>query len=633
MCGIDAYLNLGRRSNAGKSLYQGLLRVQDRGYDSGGQAVIDGNTLVIKKGVGKIFDLNKILELSKMIGYVGIGHTRWATHGNINEDNAHPHTDCKSNIAVVHNGQIDNYKELKNNLEKRGHKIEGTSDTVVIPHIIEDFVKKGYNTLDAVYETTKLLKGTYALEVINTQNPRQIVLTRSKGPEALMIGVSKDAKRYWATSSTKGFPEKLKGAIRLRDQEFALLDADEGVKLYDSELNEVHRNLQKVKYQPFVGSSNGHAVRMKKEIKEQKDMLRRSLRMLDKGILDDLANDVVKAPMSYTIAAGSSHLAAIYGSFLEHNINSVVLEAKMCQEANYLSVVRKDTPIIAISQSGETADILDPIRKIKERPKDKQPKIYSIVNAEETSLEDLVGKDKTLHLNVGGEFGVAATKSCTGQMVTLLKLAVVVGKKKGIKKMYELEKSLCRIPGYVDYVVKKRGNEMKELGEDLGRLYKSGKITDAFFIGHRENVVSAREGALKLKEVSQINAQAYNAGELRHGPMSLIESYDKPKGKITGTPLIVGLPTRKSSIYDMTINNAHQAKNKGAYVIGLIDERDNNAESLGIFDRTVKMPSTSPYIRPIVDTVAYQILSMNASLVRNLNPDYPRNLSKSIVVR
>jgi len=589
MCGIVGFVG---KEKASPVVLEALTRLEYRGYDSAGVASISDNRILIKKDVGKIAEVQGKYELDGLPGNIAIGHVRWATHGVVNTVNAHPHSDCEGKIAVVHNGIIENYQELRHQLGD--HKFISDTDTEVICHLIESHLTDG-NTLEkAVAAATQQLKGSYALAVISAQEPDKIVAVRKCSP--LVIGIGDG--EYFVASDALSFLDKTNKVIFMEDDESAVVTSD-GVALYNKKGKHIKRKPSNVDWEWDQASKNGHDYYMLKEIIEGPDAIHKAS-IQDTKHLMDVAMTILRSKQVIIAACGSSRYAALIGRYLFSQLAGKFCDVVMASEFQYFaSSIDKDTVVIAVSQSGETADVMEGVKLARA----KGAKIVSIVNVPGSSLTRIA--HKTLYLNCGPEICVAATKSFIAQLVVFYLLAFAMMNKldRGIKKLKNLS---VGVNGSFD----ENSQKLMLLAD---RLHEQDNF---YYIARGINFAMASEGALKLKELSYIHAEGMPAGELKHGTIALIED---------GTPVVAICPNDQT--YHETVANAIETKARGAFVIGISD-KDNE-----IFDAWVKVPEVEDIFYPLAVILPLQLLAYYLAVRRGKDPDKPRNLAKSVTVK
>ncbi|MCD6477594.1 MAG: glutamine--fructose-6-phosphate transaminase (isomerizing) [Candidatus Aenigmarchaeota archaeon] len=587
MCGIIGYV--GKRK-AAPIIFQGLKKLEYRGYDSAGIATLHDGEFFIKKDAGKIDDIHKRLNLTDLPGSIGIGHTRWATHGGVTKENAHPHTDCHGNIVLVHNGIIENYQELKRLLS--GHDMRSETDTEIIAHLIGEEMKNGKDFVEATKSTLKKLEGQYALLILN-KNDNRMIAARRKAP--LLIGVGDGD--YFPASDIPAFLDYTKNVIYLSDGDMAVIDGE--MKFFNIDLNkEVQREISTIDWDPEQAKKGDFDHFMIKEIVEQNETIQRVIEQDDSFMLS-IADEIKKHKNVILVGCGTAYYACLTGSYLFSKIaNKYVIAVSGSEFSNFKGLLNEDTLIIAVSQSGETADTLEAIRAAKSVG----GKVFSIVNVRGSSLDR--ESDESIYTKAGPEIGVVSTKAYTAQVAVLLLLAhAVVGKleegKNRLKNLHALVYNLTAL----------------STRKYLRRLAEKLKDEEHIFtIGRGLMYPTALEAALKLKEVSYIHAEGFAGGDLKHGSIALIEK---------GTPTIVFVT--KDTERDV-ISNAMEIKSRGGYIIGVGPENNE------VFDHFIKVPEVG-FADPITHIIPMQILGYQLAVLRGCDPDKPRNLAKSVVVK
>ncbi|HXW36860.1 MAG TPA: glutamine--fructose-6-phosphate transaminase (isomerizing) [Nitrososphaerales archaeon] len=574
-----------------KTILDGLRRVEYRGYDSAGLATIDGGEMEVRKGVGRLQEIEAKVKLSELTGSVGMGHTRWATHGGVTVPNAHPQESCGEQVALVHNGIIENYSQLKKKLLAGGHVFKSETDTEVIVHLIEQAYRRTKDPVKATSSAVKKLKGQYAIVVLFRDRPDVLVGARKDAP--LMIGVG-DGQMFIA-SDVLAFIEHTDQTIFLDNLEVVKLNK-EGAEIYNSAGRRVNRKATQVAWELSEISKEDYAHYTRKEIDEQPRTVA-SAALQDDTLVAEFARRIRSAESIFVVAAGSSFHA---GLLLKHRLYR---EAKIRCDATLAGEFRenqdwvgRDSVMVVISQSGETADVLDAVKLAKK----KGAKILSIVNAAGSALAR--ESDTVLLLNCGPEVGVAATKSFTAQVMVVNRVVdAVLGKKRtdGIK---ELSRAVQGALSTESQVV------------ELAKKYKDRP--DFYFVAKGFHYPVALEGALKLKELSYVHAEGMPASELKHGTLALIER---------GTPVVVINPSGEN--HDDTLSSAEELKARGARVIGISDVED------AVYTHFIKVPKVEPQMMPIVEAIPLQLIAYHFAVARKNDPDYPRNLAKSVTVK
>ncbi len=590
MCGIVGFVG---KKEAAPLIYEGLTKLEYRGYESAGIACINNKNLVCKKDAGLISDVNHKYNLSQLAGKIGIGHVRWATHGVVNAVNAHPHSDCKGKIAVVHNGIIENYQELLNKLKPK-HTFISETDTEIIPHLIEDSMESGESFEQAVFQAARQINGSYAFLAISSDSPDKIVGARKDSP--LVLG--KGDIGSCATSDSIAFPIQINQQVFVEDGEVVVLTPDD-VSFIDS-TGKVFRK----EFHPFNGvSGDSHKGKyeyfMLKEIAEQPETLRCSL-LQDKNYFTELAMDILRAKQVVITACGTSRYAALVGRYLFSKVAKKFCDVVMSSELHYFAdSIDAATLVIAISQSGETADVMEGVKRAKE----KGAMTLSIINRPDSLLGRI--SDKVIHINCGPEICVAATKSFTNQLAIfyLLAHAMINQYDFAINKINEISYNMSY--------------SLNGTGECIQKIVETCKDQDDFYyIARGINYAIASEGALKLKEVSYVHAEGMPAGELKHGTLALIEK---------GVPVVAICPNDYT--FDEMLNNIAEAKARGGLIIGVSDRYDT------IYDHWIKINQVEEIFYPLVTVVPLQQLAYYMARSRQKDPDKPRNLAKSVTVK
>ncbi|MCC6017679.1 MAG: glutamine--fructose-6-phosphate transaminase (isomerizing) [Candidatus Verstraetearchaeota archaeon] len=606
MCGIiGCILSSGL---AAPILFSGLKRLEYRGYDSAGMATIYGGKLYLKKDSGKIDDINSRLNFMDMPGSLGIAHTRWATHGAPSRENAHPHLDCSGTIAVVHNGVIENFLELKRELEDRGHKFTSRTDTEVIPHLIEEGVKSGLNLYEAVLQAVRRLRGSYAIAVISTVEPDKIICARNESP--LIVGIGDGA--YYCASDIPAILEYTRNFISMDNGEIAVLSLGgvEFRRISDGEI--VLKKPFTVDWSIELAEKQGYPHFMLKEIYEQPLSLRNALR-LQEQYLDLLSRFIDRGERVFLVACGTSYHACLAASYMFSKIARVAAFPVVASEflEQYGDSVGIDDVILAVSQSGETYDVLRAVDHARMRA------------ATVLGLTNTVGSTLTrvsrayIVQQSGPEIGVAATKTFTSQLIVLAQLAMRVANLRGKLSQQEsdsLRDSLKGMPEVIGRVLNSCADNVKLLAK------RYAKKNLFLFLGRGINVATALEGRLKLLEITYTPSLAFSAAESKHGPISIVEK---------GVPVIFIAP--RDSTRKEIIGNIMEMKARGAEVIALCEEDDR--EIIGLADHHIPMPKGIPdVLSPIPYIVPLQLFAYYVAVEKGLDPDKPRNLAKSVTV-
>ncbi len=609
MCGIFGCIL--KEGQAAPLIHASLKRLEYRGYDSVGIATMQNGKIHLKKDQGKIDEVHKILNLDDLPGNLGIGHTRWATHGAPLKVNAHPHTDCTGNIAIVHNGIIENFSELKLELETSGHVFASKTDTEVIAHLIEETLKKNPNQklAGAVLETVKRLDGSYAIAVISTKEPDKIICARNESP--MVLGVSKNGV-YFASDITAFLPIT-NNAVFVEDGELISLSAT-GYEITNIENSKVIERIPKIiDWTPEMAVKKGYSHFMIKEIHEQPATLRNTLRMQE-HYLDLLSTFLDRATEVFLVACGTSYHACLAASYMFSKLAFLPTYPVYASEfiEQHGKSVNIDSTILAVSQSGETADTLAAVTCAQQRA----ATILSLTNGIGSTLTRVsrvyIGQQS------GPEIGVAATKTFTSQLSVLAQIALRLSKKRGKisqDEMDYIEERLEKLPEIVETIIQTQEEKVKQ----IAKKYKDAKMF--FFLGRGISTATAYEGRLKLMEIAYIPSIAFPAGESKHGPISLIE----PNFPVVFICAKDG--TRKT-----LISNIMEMKARGASIIAVIEEGDDEIKALA--DDYVEVPKGIPEVlSPIPYAIPLQLLAYYITLEKGQNPDTPRNLAKSVTVK
>jgi glucosamine--fructose-6-phosphate aminotransferase (isomerizing) len=609
MCGIFGCVL--KEGSASPVIHDSLKRLEYRGYDSVGIATLHNGELQLKKDQGKIDDVHKLLNLDDLKGNIGIGHTRWATHGAPLKINAHPHLDCTGKIAVIHNGIIENFSELKLELENNGHTFVSKTDTEIIAHLIEDNITKNpkYCLADAVNETVKRLEGSYAIAVISTLEPTKIVCARNESP--LVLGVNQNG--YYLASDIPAFLPITNRAIIINDGEIIIISSEgyEIRKINDYSI--VSREPKTIDWTPEMAVKKGYPHFMIKEINEQPSTLRNTLRMQD-HYLDLISTFLDRAKDVFLVACGTSYHACFAASYMFSKLAFLPTYPVYASEfvEQHGKSVNIDSTILAVSQSGETADTLSSVTCAQQRA------------ATILGLTNVIGSTLTRVSRVyigqqsGPEIGVAATKTFTSELSVLAQLALRLSKKRGKVSQDEMDflsEKLEKIPDIVETIICNQAKKVKQ----IAKKYKNAKVF--FFLGRGISAATAYEGRLKLMEIAYVPSIAFPAGESKHGPISLIEP---------GFPVVFICP--KDGSHKTLISNIMEMKARGASIISIIEEDDEIIKKLS--DDFVEVPKGIPEIlSPIPFVVPLQLLAYYMALEKGLNPDTPRNLAKCVTVK
>jgi glucosamine--fructose-6-phosphate aminotransferase (isomerizing) len=602
MCGIIGYI--GRR-NAVPVLLYGLQRLEYRGYDSAGIAVVEksGNRMIIEKQVGKIKDLQEKLWNKKIEGHTALGHTRWATHGSPTIENAHPHTSQSEIISIVHNGIIENYIELKEELIKKGYKFKSETDTEVIAHLLEDLYTG--DLLETALKVAKRLEGAYAVGIISTKEPDRIVAIKKGSP--LIIGLGKDEN--FIASDIPAVLEYTKDFIILDDGEVALITKDR-VEVYNIQGEKIDKKPLRVNWDVSVAEKAGYKHFMQKEIHEQPRTISDTITGFSSSKNKELYDLMKNTDRLYIIACGTSYHAGLVGKFWIERFAKIPVEVDYASEYRYRDRIINDrTVVLGISQSGETADTRFALLDAQKEG----AKTVGLVNVVGSSLSRET--DFVLYTYCGPEIGVAATKTFTAQLVSLLLFALEIGLEKGTVSFTDydfIHRQLLHIPSGVEKILEK-DEEIKELA------HRYMNATDFLFLGRNMNYPIALEGALKLKEISYIHAEGYPAGEMKHGPIALIDEK---------MPVVCISP--KDRFYEKIFSNIQEVKARKGKVISVATEGDDRIKQVS--DEVIYIPETIDPLYPVLTVIPLQMLSYHIATLLGKDVDQPRNLAKTVTV-
>lgn len=601
MCGIVGYIG-GRP--AAPILLDALKRLEYRGYDSAGIATASDG-LHVKKDKGKIDEIHAKLNLSDMPGTAGIGHVRWATHGVPSQANAHPHLDEARTIAVVHNGIIENYAELQKFLIKQGYKFKSETDTEVIPHLINYFMKHGKKFEEAVRRATERLEGSYALAILFAGEPGKIIAVRKESP--LILGLGK-GETLLASDVPAVLPHT-KRIVILEDGEMAILSPGKAVvkRLDSGKL--LKKAPMEVAWTVKMAEKRGYPHFMLKEIHEQPHAIRETLRASAEE-LDKLGRMLLGAKRVYMVACGTAYHAALVGKYALAQLADVSAEVVISSEFQESCMVDDGTVLLAISQSGETADTLKAVKVAKA----KGARIACLTNAVSSSITR--ESELVCHIYAGPEIGVAATKTFSAQVAYLLQLAIHLSKERRHMSKAEFDKlatQLREIPEIVQKVLK----EVEPLVKRVAKRYKDAP--NFYFIGRGIGYPIVMEGALKLKEISYIHSEATPAGELKHGPLALIEE---------GVPVVAAVVP--SASYSRMMGNVEETKARGGTIIAIAAEDDQEIGKHA--SELIRIPKTHELFTPLTYIIPLQLLAYHISVERGFDPDKPRHLAKSVTV-
>jgi glucosamine--fructose-6-phosphate aminotransferase (isomerizing) len=618
MCGIVGYVG---NKQVVPVILDGLRKLEYRGYDSAGIAVVDeGHRLDIRRAEGKLRNLEEAIRLKPLDGTYGIGHTRWATHGRPTEENAHPHRDCTGRVVVVHNGIIENYIQLKDRLRNRDHVFVTETDTEVVAHLVEEYLKEDDSFEKAVSLAVRDLRGIFALSIISTDEPDTIIAVRQGPPVVIGLGDGE----YFVASDVPPILQHTRDVFFLGDGELAVLTKD-SVRVTDFEGNAVEPHVQRITWDPIMAEKGGFKHFMLKEIYEQPRAVRDTVQgrvSLDTGrvYMDEMniTPDEFKSFDRVLIAAcGTSWHAGLAGKYMIEQLARVPVEVDYASEFRYRDpVMTERTLLVVISQSGETADTIAALREAKVLGS----KVLAICNVQGSMITR--ESDGTILTHAGPEIGVASTKAFTSQMIALYLFAMYLGQLRGTLSDDESKRhaqQLAELPVKIEHLLSE-SDELEELAREFHRA------TDFLYLGRGINFTVALEGALKLKEISYIHAEGYPAGEMKHGPNALIDER---------LPVVVVNPREEGDKaselrYEKTHSNIVEVKAREGVVISVLTEGDEMSSKVS--DHVIEIPESSDLLSPILAIIPLQLLAYHIAVRRGCDVDQPRNLAKSVTV-
>ena len=615
MCGITGYI--GERS-AYPIVVKGLKRLEYRGYDSAGVMIFDKEEIKVVKTKGKVADLEKLVAKEGLTGNIGIGHTRWATHGEPNDLNSHPHCSNSGNLVLVHNGIIENYASLKEELIERGYTFSSDTDTEVLVNFIEEVQKENACKLGkAVQLALNSVVGAYAISVFDKQKPDELIVARLGSPIAIGVGI--DNSEFFIASDASPFIEYTKKAIYLEDEEMAIIKLGRDVRvrkivgddLVSAEMQELNMNLEQIE-------KGGYDHFMLKEIYEQPQAITDTFRgrlladenLIKMSSIDDHLEMFINAERIIIVGCGTSWHAGLVAEYLFEELGRIPVEVEYASEFRYRNpIIKENDIVIAVSQSGETADTLAAIKLAKQ----KGAFIFGVCNVVGSSIAR--ESDAGSYTHAGPEIGVASTKAFTTQITVLSLIAMKLGLAKGTISRTDYRSYLehmTLIPGKVESLLK-----LNDEIESIASVYKDS--SNCLFLGRGFNFPVALEGALKLKEISYIHAEGYPAAEMKHGPIALIDE---------NMPIVV--VATKDGHYEKVVSNIQEIKSRKGKIIAIVMEGDKTVK--GLADHCIEIPSTIEPLSPLLTTIPMQLLSYHIAVMRGCNVDQPRNLAKSVTV-
>jgi len=586
MCSIIGYYG---NDVAAPIIVKALKRMEYRGYDSVGVATKSENQISVKKGVGKVSEVNESAKLSTLPGNIGIGHTRWATHGKVTDVNAHPHSSNSGKIAIVHNGIIENFNELKENLQKDGFEFKSETDTEVIANLIQQNFSKLSNVKETILKTVSQLKGHYAFVAMFEDG----TLVAARFHEPLIIGIDKNS--YFFSSDVLGFIEKTDDAIYLDNGNIAIIDSSK-LKIFSFDGEQIKKPITKVAKEFAEVDKGDFAHFTIKEISEQPETILKAGEDTIEA-LENTADFIKHAKNVYLTGSGTSFNAALLAKYLMSKYAKIKVEPIMSSELPSIpESIEPNSILIAISQSGESADVLEAVKVAKQQ----NAKILSIVNSSTSSL--VQESSNVIQMGCGPEIGVAATKSFTSQLAIIYKIA----------------EKLC--DGCIGVDFKKVSQSIENILSDHTKIQDIAKelkdVSDIYIIGRGMHHPIAMEAALKLKELTYIHAEGIAGGELKHGPLALMDSN-----------VYVIIINPDDSTYTDTMTSAHEIKSRGAKIIGISDKNSD------VYDHWIQIPKVDESMYPIIEIIPIQLLAYYSAIEKDTDPDYPRNLAKSVTVK
>jgi glucosamine--fructose-6-phosphate aminotransferase (isomerizing) len=613
MCGIIGYIG---SKPVVPVLLDGLRRMEYRGYDSAGVALVSPEGINLRRSAGKLINLENAIRDEPVDGLYGVGHTRWATHGRPTEENAHPHRDCTGSIVVVHNGIIENYLELKHELQAQGHEFKTETDTEIVAHLVEREMRSD-GLENAVRRALVFMRGMFAIVLVSVNDPEKLVAVRNGPPIVIGLGDNE----FFVASDVTAILSHTRDVVFLGDEEMAVITRS-GVTFTDYAGAQVSKTSQRVLWDPIAAEKGGHKHFMLKEIFEQPTAAQDTILgrvSLDRGeiFLEDLhiTPDTLRAVQKVTIlACGTSWHAGLVGKYVLESLAGLPVEVDYGSEYRYRDpIVGKDELVVVITQSGETADTLAALREARKK------------GAHSIAICNVVGSmatreaDGTVYTHAGPEIGVASTKAFTAQLVALNLLALYLAQVRGTRSPEEIRRhidDLLHLPQIIEQAIRASA-PIEKVAE---RFYSR---TDFLFLGRGLHYPIALEGALKLKEISYIHAEGYPAGEMKHGPIALIDEQ---------MPVVALAPD--DAVFEKMVGNIQEAKARGGSVIAITTAGDTRMHAVldPARDVEVSMPRTSPLLTPIVMTIPLQLLAYYIAVRRGCDVDQPRNLAKSVTV-
>ena len=614
MCGIVAYIG---KKEAFPILIKGLSRLEYRGYDSAGIALLESGELNLYKKQGKVANLVEFTNGKNIHGNVGIGHTRWATHGEPSDVNAHPHYSMDKRIAVIHNGIIEHYDTIREVLVSRGYEFKSQTDTEALVHLIDDIQKtEKVELIEAVRHALQSVIGAYALVIISKDHPNQLIAARKSSP--LVVGIGEDNSEFYLASDATPIVEYTNQVVYLNDEEIAVVDVNEGLRITNIANQEKTPYIQELELHLEALEKGGYEHFMMKEIFEQPRSIHDCFRgrlnaaegFVQLGGLKDYEKRLLNAKRIVFVACGTSWHACQVAEYLIEDLARINVEVEYASEFRYRNpIISEKDVVIAVSQSGETADTLAALELAKARG----ASIFGICNVVGSSISRIT--DAGSYTHAGPEIGVASTKAFTAQVTVLTLLALRLAYKKETLSNSRFRSLLTELEAIPEKV--KRVLDKNELIKEIAAHYKDS--ANALYLGRGSSFPVALEGALKLKEISYIHAEGYPAAEMKHGPIALIDE-DMP----------VFVIATKGTSYEKVVSNIQEVKARKGKIIAIVTEGDTQVKEMA--DHVIEIPATDEHLVPLIATIPLQILSYHIALMRGCNVDQPRNLAKSVTV-
>ncbi|HOP51148.1 MAG TPA: glutamine--fructose-6-phosphate transaminase (isomerizing) [Ignavibacteriales bacterium] len=609
MCGIVGYIGF---KNSLTILINGLKRLEYRGYDSAGVGYLKNEKINVVKAVGKVAELENKIESIKDNAVVGIAHTRWATHGKPTETNAHPHTNADNTVAVIHNGIIENYKELKLFLSSLGYEFKSETDTEVLAHLVDYFLKKELNLFDAVGHSLLLVEGTYGIAVMYSKEPDKLVVARKGSP--LVIGIGKDEN--FIASDVMALVNYTERVVYLGDNEIAQVTKDD-VIIKTITNHEISKEVKEIDLTLDDISKGDYPHYMLKEIFEQPNSLDNSIKgrlLHDQGTaklggLEPVLDRIVNAKRIILCACGTSWHSALVGEYMIEQLAGIPVEVEYASEFRYRNpIIKNDDVIFFISQSGETADTLAALKEAKLHG----ALVLGICNVVGSSIAR--ESDAGVYIHAGPEIGVASTKAFTSQLMVFALITLLLARKNklSVREGQNIVNEILNLPDKINLILE-QNDYIKSIAEQFVNA------TNFLYLGRGYNFPVALEGALKLKEISYIHAEGYPAAEMKHGPIALIDE---------NMPVVFVAP--KDNIYDKIISNIEEVRARKGKIIVVTTEDDNKMDMLA--DYVIKIPATLDFLMPILTVIPLQLLAYHIAVLKGLDVDQPRNLAKSVTV-